>query len=411
MPEWQAYKSRPKLLDVTVSAIAANQTDFPCPVSGAATTGSNVAQLTDAGITSVMPQGQVGDGLLVVVDPVIQDASTFPDCEIWFANGTESQRGYQTFDVGYQPLMLPAMDRAAFNPEVAQALLLLGMSTRDALRLNAADIAAGGPGLPNLPTLITGYKVTSQLQLHVASKAGWSSPIQPLRVRVYGDFLTATDLEELGTLPYTGDISWEIPPTLPFQATHVWPGLGTINGWKGGPGGTGQTGVKVNRRILYAYNAANATGLFVMSEQNGVRGSVGNVSSADTTNGKNTYHDMGSVFRESDNALFIDRFGFNLYNSGDAAYVSWQIDGQTVPQETTNGKRVSYAINDLAYGAASTTGGSGSQVVTLPNVDNLARVLMHKNNVAPAFQPTSGTGTINAGNASAAMAGTLVEVA
>ena len=408
MPEWTAYKSWPKLLDVTVTGLAANQTDFHVPSTGSITSGSNVAVATNANINSQVPQGKVADAFLVVVTPVIQSAVSFPDCEIWFDNGSDSQRGYQVFDVSYPTNMLPRLDLLQSKPDVAQIALLLGRPTRDVLRENAGRLSAGGPGLPNLPSLITGYKVTESLTLHVASAAGWSNPIVPLRVEVYADMLNSDDLAELGALPYDGTIIWDVPPFQTFQGMHTWPGRGTIDGWRNGPGGPGQTGTKVNRRIGYAYNAQNASGLYVLSEKNGVQGVVGNVSSQDTTNQRNQYHDLGEVLTNSRNATFIDRVGFNLYNPGDQAYVSWRVDGQTVPQETNYGVFVTANANRLAYGHDSTTGSNGGRYQGLANVDRLARILMYRNSVAPAFQPVSGT--INAGNASFAYAGVKVEV-
>lgn len=411
MANWTAYKSRPKLLDVTISGIAAGTTDVAIPVDGNLNSGGNVSVGTNPNITSIVRQGQVADAFLVTVTPVIQSATSFPDCEIWFDNGTSSQRGYQVFDVGYPVDMLPDLDVLEPNPELVQLILLIGRPTRDVLREHAASLAAGRGGVPNLPTAITGWKVTDRLVLHVASSAGWSNPIVPMRVEVYADIYTQQDLAEFAGIPYDGAISWEIPPTAPFgPVVHVWPGYGTIDGWAAGPGGPGQSGsVKVNRRIAYAYNAQSASGLYVLSQQNGVNGKTGNVSSADTTRGQNQYHDLGEVLTNSKNAVFIDRVGFNLYNPGDQAYVSWQVDGQTVPQETQNGIFVSSQRNRLAYGHDSTCGSSGSRYQTLGPADRLARVLMYRNAVAPAFQPVSGT--IAAGNASFAYAGVKVEVA
>lgn len=409
MPSWTAYKTRPKLLDVTVNSLAAGQTDFRCPTSGSASlvSGSNSAKLTNANISSLIPQGLVGEALLVTVTSPIQDAVTFPDASIWFSNGTADLSNYQVFDVGYPVNMLPTFGRAKFNPEAAQVFLLLGYSTREMLRENLIN------PVENLPTKITGYKVDKSLTLHVASSAGWtSSAIVPMRVRVYGDFLDATDLEEFLGYPYDGTIQWDVPPTEAFLATHEWPGLGTLDGWTSGPGGTSQTGVKVNRRIVYAYNAkAAASGArYVLSDSNSVRGNTGNVSSADTVNGISSVYDPGEALQNSKDAVLYDRAGFNLYTAGQQAYVAWSVGGQLTPQETDQGKFVTANSNNLAYGNETTTGGgNGTQVVTLANVDALGRVLMHRNNVAPVFQSVSGT--IAAGDASFAAAGTKVEVA
>lgn len=400
---WTRYKSRPPILDVTVTALAAGTTDFACPISGSIT-GTSAAQVTDTNLRSTVANGTVREGLLVTVTPIIQDASTIPDCEIWFQVNNNSLRGYQVFDVGANVNMLPSFNRVQFDPEIEMPLLLLGRSTRDVLRESAASVAAGGPPIPNLPTLITGYKVTDQLVLHVASKAGWSSPYIPLRVRVYGEVLTQNEVAELAALGYPGSIAWDIPPTTPFATTHTWAGLGTISGWNAGPGGDGQGAVKVNRRIAYAYNAEEADGGYVFSNQNGVNGDAGQVGGAAGVE-TDTSHDLGEVLENSNNAVFIDRVGFNLYHSGDQAYVAWQINGGNVPAETPNGKLVSYSGGALSYGQDAHTG----NVQTLRNVDNLARVLMYKNNIAPIMTPTTKTSTIGANNASFALAGTIVE--
>lgn len=412
MAEWTAYKNRPKLLDVVVSGLAANTTGLNCS-NGNVTSGASIVKLTNPNITGIVPSGRVWDALLVVATPVIGAALALPDCSIWFTNGSATQQAYQVFDVSYQANMIPTFPRMAFNPEVPQAALLLGRSSRDVLRENSARMNAGGGAIPNLPSLITGYKVGDSLTLYVASKAGWTNPIVPLRVRVYGDVLSSSDLAELADLPYPGDVTWDVPPTERFQAEHSWPNRGTVDGWTSGPGGPAQSGsLRLNRRIVYGYNAKLATGLYVMSAKNGVTGAVGNSSSGDTSE-STTYYDLGEVYTASSkSAVFIDRFGCNLYAGGTDAYVAWQVNGQPVPQETTQGMYITSTQNRLAYGAASTAGTGGTKFLTLPNVDNVARVLMYKNAVAPIFQPgpLDGSAGLAAGDVSVAYAGTKAEV-
>lgn len=400
---WTAYKSRPKIMDVTVTACKAGTTKFDLPQSGSVT-GSNAAAVNNS-INSLVDQTQRVDALLAVVTSPIVDPVTFPDCKLWFSNGTHDLSTYQVFDVGYAVNMLPDLRHVDSNPEVQQVLLLLGMSTRDLLRQ-----VKGGLVVPNLPTLITGYKVTDSLTAHIASSAGWSSAMVPMRVEVYADFLTETDVAEFLGMTYDGSINFDIPPTEPFTATHNWPGLGTMSGWGQGPGGNEQQGpTTINRRVVYAYNAVDATGRFVFSTKNGVNGVAGNVSSADTTD-TDQVHDLGEVFsKNSNSAVFIDRVGFNLYAANQQAYVAWAIGKQLVPQETEDGKVVSSNVNDLAYGHDTTTGGAGNRTRTLVNADNLARILMYRNAVAPTAKPVSGT--IAAGDMSFAYAGVQMEVA
>lgn len=394
MPAWQDYKTRPKLLDVTVTGLSANTSDFACPLSGSSSSGGNAAKVTIPGFDSLVPDGQAYDALLVVVTPAIQSQSSLPDARIWFDNGTASQKANQLFDVSYQANMLPPLSTIALNPEVIEQPLLLGLSTRDLLR------KASVSRVSNLPLKITGYKATSSLTLHVASTAGWSDPLVPLRVRVFGDVLTAKDIADMARLPYDGSIALNLPPAAPFSARHAWINRELLSGWANGPGGPSQGDVRVNRRIRYAYNAQAATGLYVLSQKNGVRGQSTNIASPE--------HDLGEVLGNSRSAVLYDRIGCNLYSAGSQAYVSWQIDGTTVPQETPQGIFVTANENRLSYGAETTTGGDGSGFKTLGSAENLARILLHRNAAALAFQPVSGT--LVANGISMAAAGVAVEV-
>lgn len=376
MADWTSWKSRPILADYTVPNIGAGETLYG-PTSSNVTTANGKIELTPNSVSSTaVPSGYVWDALSVEITSPVTSPGSYPDCVVWFTNGTGTSTDNVIYlDASYQGNMFP---RAKLTR--GQKNVVLGYSTRDLMMANARRAQHGG-NIANMPLKVTGLKVTNQLTLNVYSKSGWTNTADiPLRVIVRGDVLNSNEVDALNQLPFSPQIHMSVPAVQDFNAQHGFGGYFNLNSWATLPGGENQAGTKVYRRINFAYNnQAITSSQYVFSQLNALQGNTSNV--------VKSQNDLGYYYKESNNAFLLQEFGVNLYNAGDQALVGIKVNDTTIPNRITNGGTlISSGNNDFAYGAVSQNGqgsASSSEYDVVPSANLLGQFLAYKNGMVP----------------------------
>lgn len=387
LTEWSRYDSRAILGDWTVPLMAGGAT-IQSPATGTKNYGggpsSTISVTTNSIVTTALPDGMGADVTELEITPPQLASGTQPDCVIWFTNGSTALDGLQYIDASLQANMFP---RAKLTR--GQRRVTLGHSLRNALR----------QGMQNLPLKVTGIKVTQNLILNVASIAGWSNPAVPLRVVARGAVYDGDDLMALGRLGYNGSFSVSGKGVGTVSGIHQPGGTPGSIGWFASlPGGTGQKGTKINRRIAFAYNALDTTAAtpYTLSDQSAVLGTATSVSSP--------ANDLGVAFSNARDALILTDVGFNLYNAGSQAYVGWRIDRTVVPQDNPYGTYVTQGNNDLQYGS---TGAGDGQFFTLVPARTLGPGLIAGVSAVP-IVTSANAAVLPAGSFSFALAGVQI---
>lgn len=383
------------VLDVTVEGLDAGQT-LTSPQSGSSTSGTNgsIKVTTNSIDSTSLSAGYAWDLTdLYVVSPQASDG-TFPDVQFTIINNTTNLSDTLYLDGSNKGNIFP---RADYTKGLQH--IVLGFPLRELLIKGAAR-----GGVSNLPLKATGIKVASGgLAVEVTSTAGWSSPNVPMRIIGVADVLQDADLAALDGLGYNGAIDIKVPGFPEFQTVH------TINGpisqnWNALPGGNHQGSVKVSRRINFAYNnaAVSATGVYIFSGLNGLRGASGNIAS--------TKNDLGDYFVGSGSAFLWQEFGVNLYATGTEARVAMQVNQMNVPQDTQHGTPISTGWNKFAYAAIATNGqgsASSDEYLRVPPVTRLGQFLAFQNGVAPVIYSGNGS-SISANDVSVVKGGVLI---
>ncbi len=378
MAAWTDYTSRSVLLDVTATVMAAGGS-IQSPTSGSSTISGNTIEVTPNSVLSTaVPQGYAWDALLVEITSPVQSAGVYPDCIVEIYNGTTLLSDFLYIDGSFGGNMFPRAKLTRGQRQIA-----LGFSTKDLLAM-----AFAGRSIKNLPLKITGLKVTSGLTIRVTSVAGWTSAaLVPLRVKIYGDVLTASDIDLLATAPYNGEIKQSVPGAPDFSAFHSLGGPLSLKTWGALPGGNAQNGgIKVNRRMTFAYNASPTVGgaQFIFSQNNAIQGANANVATPQ--------NDLGDAFKGTGNFFAWDELGVNLYAAATVANFGLKVDGTVVPQDTSNGTPISSGYDNFAFGAVALNGqgpSTSSDYDGIPAASQLGKFASHDNGVVPFIVTTA----------------------
>jgi len=346
-----AYRGRKVLADITVTQMAANSNHMTA-ISGSNTNGGGTSQITTVGIEQALRttalSGDFGDALVLAIIPPVAADGSFPDCYVIPTPDNKPLDGQQIFDASAPRNMMPLRTLTHNGRQVS-----LGRSLRDMVQR----------GANNLPLLSTGLKATESYQFRVISQAGWTNPLTPLRLILWGDRLTKAEVQELGArFPYRGHFQDQVVPFPAISGTHSIPG-GRISpaSWNYLSGGGNQNEWKINRVFRQSFNrvATPATGVFTLSNINAVGGAPGNV-------GTNPTEDLG--FGPADGNRYLKVLELGIRPNDHQFGWGVQIDGTTIPGDSQDGLAVvTPNVNNFPYGNEQPQGSSSNRYYALPN--------------------------------------------
>ena len=377
--DWTSYPVKSVLLDFTVTALNAGAT-ITSPYSGSSSVNGQYGVTANSITSFTVPSGSVYDVTDVFIIPPQTSSGTYPDVQIVPVIDGTPLNNLAIIDGSMPGNMFPPDDLL----EGTSRHIKIGYSVREALWKRSK----------NLPLLITGWKAKANLAVTVTSAAGWSSPLVPLRIVMVGDIYKAADVEDLRKYGYDGLVQLNVPPTQGLTAVHAMPGPLSLDTWTALPGGTGQVGVTVNRKLAYATNlvGSNPGSILPLSNLNTIGGNTGYVGS---------YQDLGFDTTDGKSAFLLQEFGVNLA-SGISAYVGWKVGSTVVPQDTQNGTPISSGRNRFRYGADGDTG----KFRSLSPSRELLKLLVYKTAAAPVVSSSAG---LTAGQVTAAIGGVLLQ--
>lgn len=394
-----SYKNLRLLLDVSVTQLNAG-TSAQSPITGSTTlTNSDIKITANSILSTQVNPGEVWDARIVRVTSPVDNASAtnqYPDCYFTFYNGASDLQNQIMIDASYYGNMFPRE-----NTTDGQRQVLLGLAMDDVLMRNMLN-----PGsVQNIPLLITGIKVTSSLTVYVTSTAGFGnngSVVTPLRIQVYGEVYDDSDLAVFAR-GYNGTMFLNVPPSAPFVGVHTPAGPLSTKTISSYPGGLSQSGLRVYRRITYAYNnaATGTSNIFPFTQINSLQGVPANV--------VDPQHDLGDDFTQNNDVFDWQQFGLRLPANA-SAYVGFKVGSLIVPLSTQFGNPVSYHNNPYQYGQAQPQRASSDLYYAMPEATKLAKILVHKNAVVP-FVSTNGLTSLAANTVSIAKSGVQISSA
>ncbi len=341
MADPYVFQGKRVLVDVTVTKVVAGATHLTVTTGASSNDPTGASNITILGgsnaIVGTALSSNFGDLTELYIIPAIESDGTWPDIAIWPVVDGVDLGDIIMLDGSVAGNMMPLASQIVGNGFARK----IGVPFREAIAKYSN----------NIPLVATGLKAKQQYQFRVYSKDGFGNTAAaqvPLRIIGLGDKLDGQALkalsDQLALGGYPGKMSNNAPGYAPLNAMHTLGGALTEANWTALPGGTTQTGTKVNRFFRYAYNQlpTPAQGAYIMSNQNSVQGVSGNV--------VDTNHDLGFDYSNSKDYLNILEYGARAGQNN--AFVGFKV-GDTVLPDQPNGAPASVNVNPYVYGNVS----------------------------------------------------------
>lgn len=368
------------------------------PISGSKGSGSTgfVSQVLKAPNSSTQPQQGYAWCVwkAVTIYPVdwSSNAVAFPDVELRANVGSQEPNN----------LILRAGYADQFYPHPQH---LVG-GRREEVRMGTSLRALfneqqGNPNLDNVPLMLGSnlwIPSNAGLSFRVASQAGWgqsTTAINPLYILLWIDILQDQDLFTM--VPWLANqthFGMDYGPGGAIEGQFTWPALGATPTTQVDqfPNGTKQQG---HTQIYYELKSAD-NAIAIPDGSQFQFTNLGSISAPGDHLAGSAY-DLGHADQNTQNAfiptLFGLRFAGSLFTSGNAnpsIYLSWDVDGNVVPNPNQNGVEIAASTNGIQWGATAPILDEDADFFPMSGVDQFVKVMDVHQNLAPQVYAPNG---------------------
>jgi len=330
-----------KVVDVTLSAIAANGTEY----SNYNGTNGNVSQTGNSVSTSAVPRGYVWDITYLRIFPGVFAAGvTPPDLQMWVQIDRQSYQSWFFVDLSQDGNIFPRRENT-----VGGKWIKLGES----MLAWAALLARGKRKAPpsNMPLVFTGWKVSQGVQVYFTSTAGFTAAdvVEAPRVEMYGDVYDSSTLQFVAAnLPFN-------PSIMAQSERKVREGVGaytntfqlkslSLSNWKSYPGGPNQGTAQVQFYSIFCQPIIDIVGPQPVPLSD-ITSLGGNSDIAPST------EYLGWDYADNTNNLLVLRLFGRRPGQGAGYFSLTKGNNQLFPLDTAFGATCSYGDNPIPYGA------------------------------------------------------------
>lgn len=382
------YASGQPDIVIAVTASPGNMVENLTPLAGTGGSNGFSATVLKAPDNVAQPSSGFAWGLYdwVTLYPLDSDG-TAPDAEIRFAIGN------------YQPNNLVL--RADYETQMFPEPRHLRAGRREQVHASVdvrAQFLASGQGVqaaPNLPLMLAGTQwipATLGFALRVRSQAGWGqsgTAKAPLIFMGWLSILTEDELQAMWPwLHASSDYGLSYGPGGSVSGHFDWPtgganGLTTSEVIGRFPGGV------LDQQVTFTLTSA-VNALAITANQRYVLSNQTAISGATASNVAAPEYDLGYALRKTTEAFVPTLIGFrfadSLQTSGSALpsiYLSYTVNGETVPDPNQNGVLVTAGTNLLQWGSTAPILNDTGEFFPMVAQSQFVKVLNYAQDMAP----------------------------